>query len=138
MPTYRVTIEEDFEDTIEELWRSYRTATQYRVVEIEAEDEEEAEDLAMDGEGTIISEDWDYGDSCDSEFYDTGDTIDSHHVDTRVGQTVTLEQASRQAEEARRTYEEMIAQSRAQYRTWMERKVYGDAPRIEDPPSWKL
>lgn len=138
MPTFRVTIEEEFEDTIEEIWRAYRASTQSRVVEIEADSEEEAEDLAMDGEGDLISEDWDYGDSCDSEYFDAGDTIDSHHVDVRISEVLTLEAATEQAARARRAYDEMVRRSRAQHQAWMDRKVYGDAPRVVDTPAWKV
>jgi len=138
MPTYRVTIEEEFEDVIEEIWRSYRSATQSRIMEIEAENEEQAEDLVMAGEGETISEDWDYGDSVDSEYWEAGDTIDSHHVDIRVSNTSTIEEAESQAEASRQQYAEMLAQSRAQHAAWMKSKVYGNAPAVTDSPAWKI
>lgn len=139
MPTYRVTVEDEYEDTIEEIWRSYRASTQTRVIEIEAEDEDEAEQLVLSGmEGTVITDDWDYGDSCDSEYWENGDTIDSSPVEQRIAAVVTLAEAAVQAEAQRQRYEEMIVRSRVQHQRWMDNQTYGDAPRVVDTPAWKL
>jgi len=84
MPAFIVTIEDTIDETIEEIWHAYRTNTHIRLYRVEAEDENEAREIAEDY-GNLISEDYDYGDIYDSEYYDTvNDSIYGELADREI------------------------------------------------------
>jgi len=83
MPVYRVEIRDYIEVTLEEIWRAWRTDVETRVYEVEAEDEDEAREIA-EAHGDLIEEDYEYGSIDDSEFYETGDEIDSEYNDRDI------------------------------------------------------
>lgn len=85
MPTYTVRVEETYDQRVEEILVAFRPYYIIRVVEVEAENEEEARELALDEMGNVIEEYTDYGEFYDSEFYDYGDVIDEDYVETNVG-----------------------------------------------------
>ena len=74
MPIFRVEINDTFEVSFEEIYRAWRTDSHTRVYEVEAENEEDAEELAEDY-GTLVDEDWENGDIYDSEWYDSGEVL---------------------------------------------------------------
>jgi len=107
MPIYRVEVVEEHEQIVEEIYHASRPMYYSKIIEIEAEDEEDAEQLAFDGEGELIDEDWDYGDIGNSEFYESGEEIDSNYCDTRVENVETLTEWSERAREQQLLYEQM-------------------------------
>ena len=84
MPEYDVRIEEVYDQCVEEIGRAWRNSTRTRVIRVEADSEEEAMELAQDGYGDEMDEDYDYGDFYDSEVYDYGDVLDEEYVETNV------------------------------------------------------
>jgi len=133
MPIFRVTVEEEHEDTFEEIYHAWRTMYCTRVVEVEAEDEDEAEALASDGEGTLIEEDWDYGDVSGSEFYESGESIDQNFIDCTY--TVeTLSEYSERARAAREQYRQALESMRQDHREFLRKR---EQARL-GPPAWEV
>jgi len=117
MPRYRVELVERHDQTIEEIYRSFQEAFLTRVIEVEAEDEDEAHDLALDGEGDIIDEDWSYGDIYDSEFWESGELIDSEYRETDVESIDEVTAYEIEQAELRRQAAIIAERARAQWGT---------------------
>ena len=138
MPIYRVTIEERHNDYVEEIYHAVREMFCTRVYEVEAEDEQEAQELAEQEEGTLVDEDWDYGDIINSEYHETGESIDSEWQ----GQDVTIETmdeySERYREEIRRREDQMRI-ARENHARWLrERELKRMAREIGEKPTWEL
>ena len=84
MPTFEVMVEDVYDQTFEEIYHAYRHFYSQRFYEVEAEDEQEAITLAEEGEGTLLREEIEYGDTVESEFHDSGEPIGEDYVETNV------------------------------------------------------
>lgn len=115
MPRYRVEIVERHDQVLEEIWRAYQDAYLTRIIEVDAEDEDEARDLAYDGEGDLIEEDWSYGDVYDSEYYESGDLVESEYVESEIEDICEISEYEIREAEARRHAAEVAARVRAQW-----------------------
>lgn len=79
MPLYEVRVERIREETITELWQAFRDSYYEVVYEVEAESEEEARRIVLDGDGNEAWEDWvDDGETTNTEYVETLDVVDSN------------------------------------------------------------
>jgi hypothetical protein len=95
MPTYRVEISDRYEQVVEEIYHTFQEAYMLSVIEVDAENAEEAGELARDGEGITISEEWEYGDMYDSEYCDSGDLVSSDFTERVIDNVISLEEEDR-------------------------------------------
>jgi hypothetical protein len=136
MPVYRVEVVEEHEQIIEEIYHASRPMYYTKIIEIEAEDEEDAEQLAFDGDGELIDENWEYGDTGDSEFYDSGEEVDANYCDTRIENIETLTEFSERARQQQLAYEQMRERARRSgYGQWC---VKRDIPTHGEKPVWEV
>lgn len=138
MPVYRVTMEERHNDYFEEIYHACREMFCTKVYEIEADNEEEARELAEEDAGTLLEEDWDYGDTHDSDFHESGESIDSEYVDTNV--TIeTLDEFSARYQEELRLREEQMERARRRHSEWLRNRTALRLQReIGTKPSWEV
>jgi hypothetical protein len=138
MPIYRVTIDERHEDCFEEVYHAWREMRCQRIYEVEAENAEEAEDMAHNDQGNLVSEDWDYGDTLDSEFYDTGESVTSEYIDCDV-YCETIEDYEERYRELMRQQREEMAQARATYASWLRsQKMKREGIDPNAKPHWEV
>lgn len=139
MPRYRVELVERHDQTIEEIFRSFQEAFLTRVIEVDADNEDHAYDLAMDGEGDLVEEDWSYGDIYDSEFWESGDLIDSEYMETDLESIDEIEEYENRQAELRR--EEAIIAERARA-NWASQYSFFVKPKPKVPslanPKWEV
>ena len=146
MPLYRITMETEYEDTIEEIWHAWRASYNTRTVEVEAEDEETAIELAQDGDGRIINEDWDYGDITGSDYHETGECVDSNHIEERItlvetveDHRIRIEELERQRQQGRRDREATLSRMRTVlFDAGVGRTKAAVVPSITNPPDWEV
>ncbi len=73
-----------YDQVVAEEWHAYRSITRTSLYSVEAEDQEEAEALVADGEGTFIDEDTEVGDCYDSEYWQEREVLSEDRVETNV------------------------------------------------------
>ncbi len=138
MPIFRITIEERHNEWVEEIYHTLRDMFCTRVYEVEAEDEDEAQAMAHRDEGHLVSEEWDYGDSHDSEYYDSGEVVESEYVDCEVT-CETLEDYEERYREMERQRLEAQERARAAYADWrIRRKLFRHGIDPDAKPSWEV
>lgn len=101
MPIYQVIVTETHRETVAEIHHAYRDSYYEVLYEVEADSQEEAEEIYYDGER--IHDDWvDYGDYYDSEFIETLETVDSECIDETVDEIEEVEEENSHAAQRRR------------------------------------
>jgi hypothetical protein len=84
MPIFEVEVVDTYDQTVEEVWHAYRSLSRYNLYRIEAESEEEAEELVGQGEGTLIEENEDIGETYDSDHWADGGIVNEELVERNV------------------------------------------------------
>jgi len=139
MPIYRVHVTERHRESVEELYVAYRDAYYDVVYEIEADDEEEAQENYYQGD-RVYDEFSDYGDYYDSEFIETLDVTDSELEEEEIESVECVSDEPREQHQAPRIQPTQFAVPAYTWDPVLQRVVATShiAPPPTAKPTWEI